>query len=1289
MAIRKVTEEVLSIRVQGVDAATRKYGKLAGQQDRLERETKQATRAVKQQKAAMASISGGLINAQAAANLAALAFVAMRRAIQAIKAPVNLAIDFEKNFAMIKTLSSDVNESVRQDLLTLASNVPQTAADVTKAAYQAISAGISTSDLIPFLKAASDVAVGGATSMTSAVNLLSSAVNAWELQGMNAKDAADSFFTTVRLGKTTIEELNASLGRGAAVAQMGVSLDTLNAGIALLTKQGVPTAEAMTKMVAMIKLLANPTADAVKKFRFLNVEIGINAIKNKGLEGVLADLQEKTLGSTAVLGTMSRRMEANSALLGLLGNNYSGFNKLLGEYKDKTGAAANATNIMNDTTQGAINRFNALKEDVLRRLGEKVLPMVNEALEAMYTWLLAYGDEVIETTAGVFQSLYDLGKWLKDNGDVITTTIKVMFGTAALLGFVQAMALVKAAWVTGMAAMAASGSAGLMSKLLLGIQAAAAGGPWVIAVVGVFTAVGLLIGKAMGKSAAERAAEELERFKEQSATEIRRLEQQRRLTGRSSESDDAFQEQLVGGDRLMFAAQAFGFDDPKKMVEQMRKREIGEYDKPLTTYTPLKPTQIDRPYGTGQMYEVEGAVGKYKYETARAWTQATFPGDQAAPDMRTRLKQWINMITNDQAFAEWRMATLEGLHELPTVIKKGKKVITQTQNRALSSLEKEEKILHAALGEIGQEVEFEAKKRGEAKSAFDAELRKLNAHHDSLRRTYHKAAQEFGPGGGDTPEARQIRADIQHQMDLVHIQRTKVLQDRDDFIKSGKRLNTNFFRLQMSEVERVNSALKESDESRRTRLKAQSERAKLEKDWSAKFISKTDKAADEQGKIAEREAQKRGAFIEKQTQTFEALMSQYTVAAVTEGELARGKGKGAPTPMTKQQYEETTRAGVSMGVVGARYEAQKVAKAANDSQIGVQQGRSGASVPLPDMRIRKMTERERINAQFMARKDQAQREFDALPGTAAEKADAKAALDKQIKAAEIARDAAHNDKKLQLEIEANQRMLALDAGQSGSRSAAAISALDLELEAKKQMYQEYGIATVELEQRFARERISLARAERHEITQAIRMSQGQVAQSIGATIGAVKEVAAAAEASTEVMGILEAGQITAMGVYHGFMAGSSFAQAAYAGAKALVPGPQAAVFAAQASAFTAAGVMHSVQAAAAGAQAGMALYSGFKGESSSASGGGGVSQYDTSEPAGVGSLADRQTGDEQRGGISFGDIVLSDVPALFSNEGVDYLGEQITQSIVDAMNRNSAIPGYGRFNERSFRRRGG
>lgn len=1289
MAIRKVTEEVLSIRVEGADSATRKYGKLAKQQDNLERETKQATRAVKQQRGAMTAMSAGLLNAQAAANLAALAFVAMRRAISAIKAPVNLAIDFEKNFAMIKTLSSDVNESVRQGLLGLAAEVPQTAADVTQAAYQALSASISTSDLIPFLRSASNVAIGGATDMTSAVNLLSSAVNAWSIQGMTAAEAADSFFTTVRLGKTTIEELNASLGRGAAVAQFGVSLDTLNAGVAQLTKQGVPTAEAMTKMVAMIKLLSNPTADAAKKFKFLGVEVGIAAIKNKGLEGVLADLQRATLGSTEILGTMSRRMEANSALLGLLGNNYGGFNSLLAEYTDKTGAAANATNIMNDTTQGAINRFNALKEDVLRRLGEKILPMVNESLEAMYTWLLAYGDEVIETTAGVFQSLFDLGKWLKANGDVIATTIKVMFSTAALLGFVQAMALVKTAWTTGMAAMAATGSAGLMSKLLLGIKAAAAGGPWVVAIVGVFTAVGLLIGKAMGKTAAQRAAEELERFKEESATEIRRIEQKRRLAGQTDEGDEAFQKDVMAGDRLLFAGAALNLQDAAKRLEGMRGRQLGKSDKKalqaLESGVPMDEDYIPRPTGTGPKRELEGDNVSFNYEGPRSSSVATFPNVQAAPMLKERLGQWINAITNDQAFAQWRIATLEGLHELPTLIKEGGKVVQKNVVRARSSLEKEQIILQAALGEVAEEADLENRLRRKFRQTISKHQKESYRRYRANFERYNKAADEYGPGG-DKESADHMRSMIEADRNTEKIQSDALQKYGDSFKASSKKLVDNFRKLAVDERGRITAAMDESDEARRTRLKAQKDQAALISRYNAKFQNKTDKALTDQEKTAKAEAKQRADFIEKQKQAFDGIVSQYKVAVITPGELARGKGKGAPTALTQGQAERA----VDAGVVSTRAATKSVIRGAlstAERESGMSEfGKPAAVTPI---RVRKATEKERIDAQFDATKAALNRELAALKGSEKQKAAAKLALEQRLEVAELARKAAHEQKKIDLEMEANTRLLALRSKDTGSKSDAEILALDRELEAKRQLYAEYGINVTNLEKAFAQERINLARAERQEIAQAIRMSHGQVAQSISTTIGAVKQVAEAAEASTEVMGILEAGQITAMGVYHGFMAGSSFAQAAYAGAKALVPGPQSAVFAAQASALTAAGVMHSVQAAAAGVQAGMALHAGFKGGGSSSSGGGAATQYDTADPVGTESLADRQDREEPRAGISFGDIVLSDVPALFSNEGVDFLGAQITQSIVEAINRNSAIPGMGRFNERSFRRRGG
>jgi TP901 family phage tail tape measure protein len=366
---------------------------------------------------------------------------------------------------------------VRQDLLALAANLPSSASDVTKAAYQAISAGVQVSDVVPFLSEASKVAVGGATSLTSAVDLLTSATNAFRNQNLTAADAADSFFTAVKEGKTTIEEINAVFGRGAAMAQFGVSIDEMNAALAALTKQGMPTAEAMTRLQALVKTIANPVGQVAKGFKALGFEAGVSRLQNEGLIAVLSDLQEKTMGSTEILGTLTRRQEANSAALGLLGNNYRETIETFEAFSEKSGAAAAANDIMADTVSGLINRFSALKEDVLRRMGEEVLPLVNEALESFIRFLSVHGSELVNTVGSAAKTVMDFGKFIIANKDAIAAGIKAMFAVVAVQIFISTVAAAGTAFAGAMTTLAATGASAFMATLGGTLSALAAGGP--------------------------------------------------------------------------------------------------------------------------------------------------------------------------------------------------------------------------------------------------------------------------------------------------------------------------------------------------------------------------------------------------------------------------------------------------------------------------------------------------------------------------------------------------------------------------------------------------------------------------------------------------------------------------------------------------------------------------------------------------------------------------------------------------------------------------------------------
>jgi TP901 family phage tail tape measure protein len=90
--------------------------------------------------------------------------------------------------------------------------------DLTHGLYDIISAGIDASKSIEFLGIAAQAAVGGVTDVSTAVDGLTSVVNAYRQQQLGVKQASDEMFAAVRLGKTTFGELSQHMGQTVAIA---------------------------------------------------------------------------------------------------------------------------------------------------------------------------------------------------------------------------------------------------------------------------------------------------------------------------------------------------------------------------------------------------------------------------------------------------------------------------------------------------------------------------------------------------------------------------------------------------------------------------------------------------------------------------------------------------------------------------------------------------------------------------------------------------------------------------------------------------------------------------------------------------------------------------------------------------------------------------------------------------------------------------------------------------------------------------------------------------------------
>ena len=136
------------------------------------------------------------------------------------------------------------------------------------ALYSALSAGVPKDNVFEFMEVAQKAAKGGVTELETAVDGISSVVNAYGSEVIGATEASDLMFTAVRLGKTTFEEISKSIFQMAPIASaVGIPFKDLTASVANLTAQGTPTAVAATQMKAAIAELGKSGTKADVAFR--------------------------------------------------------------------------------------------------------------------------------------------------------------------------------------------------------------------------------------------------------------------------------------------------------------------------------------------------------------------------------------------------------------------------------------------------------------------------------------------------------------------------------------------------------------------------------------------------------------------------------------------------------------------------------------------------------------------------------------------------------------------------------------------------------------------------------------------------------------------------------------------------------------------------------------------------------------------------------------------------------------------------------------------------------------
>ena len=148
---------------------------------------------------------------------------------------VKMAANFERGVTEIGTLMDGVTKgairNMRKELLDLSADSGQAIEVLTKARYDIVSAGFSSAaESALVLNQSVKLATASATTAAAAADILTTALNAYGLEADQTTRVSDVLFNTVKLGKTTMTELAASLGTVLPTARAaGVSIAALEA----------------------------------------------------------------------------------------------------------------------------------------------------------------------------------------------------------------------------------------------------------------------------------------------------------------------------------------------------------------------------------------------------------------------------------------------------------------------------------------------------------------------------------------------------------------------------------------------------------------------------------------------------------------------------------------------------------------------------------------------------------------------------------------------------------------------------------------------------------------------------------------------------------------------------------------------------------------------------------------------------------------------------------------------------------------------------------------------------
>mgnify|MGYP001582526397 CR=1 FL=1 len=318
---------------------------------------------------------------------------------------------FEKQmnevFTLLPGISRDAMDDMTGQVKSFAKEFGVLPDKVVPALYQSLSAGVPKDNVFAFLEQANMLAKGGVTDLRTAVDGLTSVVNAYPAGVIDAAKASDILFAAVKSGKTTIAELSANISDVVpAAAAAGVSFDQVAAGLSAMTLAGTETTVAATSMRQLLVELTKSGTTASDVFLSIAGQSFPAFIASGGtLQEALRLINERADKTGLSMLDMFGSVEAGQAALLLGATGADKFAASLEATKNSAGSMQTAVDQMNSGVSDDLERLKAgfavFAIDVGNWLATHLMPI----FEGMAAWWAENGPGISAVAGALAEAL--------------------------------------------------------------------------------------------------------------------------------------------------------------------------------------------------------------------------------------------------------------------------------------------------------------------------------------------------------------------------------------------------------------------------------------------------------------------------------------------------------------------------------------------------------------------------------------------------------------------------------------------------------------------------------------------------------------------------------------------------------------------------------------------------------------------------------------------------------------------------------------------------------------------